>query len=153
MDIYDRIEKDHDTVRGLMTRMFDLKATEKAKRRALFDELQRELWAHQKVEEAVFYAALAKAREAKDEAAEGLNEHHVISGLLDELNGMPDDGTAWEAKFKVMTELLQHHLDEEEDELFDEAREALPDSRAEELAALFEERKQHALEALKPIAP
>lgn len=152
MDIYDRIEQDHDAVRGLLTRMGELKTTEKAKRRTLFEELQRELWAHQKVEEAVFYAALSKAREAKDEAAEGLSEHQVIGGLLDELNGTPDDGTAWEAKFKVLTELVQHHLDEEEDELFGEAREALPDSRAEELATLFDERKQHALEALKPIA-
>lgn len=152
MDIYDRIEKDHDTVRGLLTRMDGLKTTEKARRRTLFEELQRELWAHHKVEETVFYAALDKAREARAEAAEGLNEHHLINGLLEELNGMPDDGTAWEAKFKVLCELVQHHLDEEEDELFGEAREALSDSRAEELAGLFEERKQHALEALKPIA-
>lgn len=152
MDIYDRIEKDHDTVRGLLTRMDDLKTTEKVRRRTLFEELQRELWAHHKVEETVFYAALDKTREARAEAAEGLNEHHLINGLLEELNGMPDDGTAWEAKFKVLSELVQHHLDEEEDALFDEAREALSDSRAEELAGLFEERKQHALEALKPIA-
>lgn len=152
MNIYDRIEQDHDAVRGLLTRMAELKTTEKAKRRTLFDELQRELWAHHKVEETVFYAALSKARNAGGEAAEGLNEHHIINGLVEELNGTPDDGTAWEAKFKVLTELVQHHLDEEEDDLFDEAREALPDSRAEELAALFDERKKHALEALKPIA-
>lgn len=151
MNIYERIEQDHGMFREMLGQMEGLRNGEKAKRRTLFLELQRELWAHDKVEEAVLYAALAKTRQAKAEAAEGLNEHHLINNLLDELNGMPDDGTAWEAKFQVLTELLQHHLEEEEGTLFDEAREALSDSRAEELGTLFDERKEHALEALKPI--
>lgn len=151
MDIYDRIEKDHDTIRGLLTRMGDTGEAATSARRALYEELQREVWAHHKVEETVFYAALAKARDAQAEAMEGMNEHNLINGLMDELNVMPDDGTAWSAKFHVLGELLQHHLDEEEEELFGEAREALSDSRAEELASLFDERKEHALAAVKPL--
>ena len=153
MDIFDRIKHDHDTLRDLLERIEDPdKASgEKDSRRAVFDEFQRELWAHGKVEEAVFYAALAKHRDAKAETMEGLNEHHMINGLAEELNAMPADSGAWTAKMQVLGELLRHHLDEEEDELFEEAREALADERADELGRLYDERKEHALAALAPL--
>lgn len=147
MTIFDRIKQDHDTVRRLLDK------AEKAGggARAVYEELQRELWAHGKVEEAVFYNALAQVRSAKEETVEGLNEHHLINGMLDELNAMPAEGTAWKAKLQVLGELVRHHLDEEEEELFEEAGEALSEDRAAELGHLYAERKQHALAALAPL--
>ncbi|HYH18303.1 MAG TPA: hemerythrin domain-containing protein [Azospirillum sp.] len=151
MDIYDRIEQDHDTLRTLLTRIADAPEDDKAGRRMLFEQLQRELWAHHKVEETVFYATIVNARATREEAAEGLNEHHLIDTLLGELNLMPVDGTAWKAKVQVLDELVRHHLDEEEDELFKEARDTLPDETAQELARQFDERKAHAVAALAPL--
>ena len=147
MTIFDQIKQDHDTVRRL------LDEAEKADGgvRPVYEELQRELWAHGKVEEAVFYQALAQVRSAKTETAQGLNEHHLINGLLDELNAMPSDSTAWKAKLQVLSELVRHHLDEEEEELFEEAEEALGDDRAEQLGQIYAERKQQALAALAPL--
>lgn len=148
MDIFDRIKTDHDTLRDLLERIED---PDKESRRAVFEVFARELWAHGKVEEAVFYAALSKHRGAKAETMEGLNEHHMINGLAEELNAMPADSGAWSAKMQVLGELLRHHLDEEEDELFDEARDALEGERADELGRLYDERKRHALAALAPL--
>lgn len=148
MDIFDRIKHDHDTLRALLERIED---PDKESRRAAFDEFHRELWAHGKVEEAVFYAALARHKGAKAETMEGLNEHHMINGLAEELNAMPADSGAWTAKLQVLGELLRHHLDEEEEELFEEARDALEDDRAAELGRLYDERKKHALAALAPL--
>lgn len=146
-DIFARIEADHETIRSL------LEKAEKANGsgRAVFEELQRELWAHAKVEEGVFYAALSKARSAKGETIEGLNEHHLINTLLDELNAMTATDSGWTAKLQVLGELVRHHLDEEEEELFEEARDYLDDDRSVELGALYAERKDHAMAALAPL--
>lgn len=146
-DIFARIQTDHDTIRSL------LEKTEKANGsgRARFEDLQRELWAHAKVEEGVFYAALSKAKEAKGETIEGLNEHHLINTLLDELNAMIATDSGWTAKLQVLGELVRHHLDEEEEELFEEARDYLDDDRSAELGALYAERKEQAMAALAPL--
>lgn len=147
MTIFDQIKQDHDTVRSLLDK------AEKADggARPVYEELQRELWAHGKVEEAVLYEALNQARTAKAETVEGLNEHHLINSLLDELNAMPADSTAWKAKLQVLGELVRHHLDEEEEEMFEEAEEALGDERAEELGRIYAERKEQVLAALAPL--
>ena len=147
MTIFDRIKQDHDTIRRL------LDEAEKADggARSVYENLQRELWAHGKVEEAVFYQSLAKAKNTKEETTEGLNEHHIINGFLDELNAMPADSTAWKAKLQVLGEVTRHHLDEEEEELFEEAKKALDDKRAAELGTIYAERKDHMLAALAPL--
>lgn len=146
-DIFARIKTDHDTIRSL------LEKTEKANGsgRAVFEELQRELWAHSKVEEGVFYASLKKAKEAKSETVEGLNEHHLINGLLDELNAMKSTDSGWKEKLQVLGELVRHHLDEEEEELFEEARDVLDDDRAAELGGAYDDRKKHIMAGLAPL--
>ncbi|CAO3411183.1 hemerythrin domain-containing protein [Azospirillum largimobile] len=146
-DIFARIKTDHDTIRSLLDQ------TEKANGsgRAVFEELQRELWAHSKVEEGVFYASLKKAKEAKSETIEGLNEHHLINGLLDELNAMKTSDSGWKEKLQVLGELVRHHLDEEEEELFEEAKDVLDDSRAAELGSVYADRKQHIMAGLAPL--
>ena len=146
MDIFQRIKKDHDTLRSLLER------TDKGDLNGAYEELQRELWAHGKAEETIFYAALEKARTARKEAVEGLNEHHMINALLDELNAMTTKDMAFKAKLQVLGELVRHHLDEEEEEMFEEAREAIGGDQAKDLARLFDDRKAHALAALKPLA-
>jgi len=147
MTIFDRIKQDHDTIR----RLLDEAENADGGARSAYENLQRELWAHGKVEEAVFYQSLAKAKNTKEETTEGLNEHHIINGFLDELNAMPADSTAWKAKLQVLGEVTRHHLDEEEEELFEEAKKALDDKRAEELGAIYAERKDHMLAALAPL--
>ncbi len=146
-DIFTRIKADHDTIRALLDKV------EKANGggRPVYEDLQRELWAHAKVEESVFYAALAKAREAKSETIEGLNEHHLINGLLDELNAMKTSDSGWQEKLQVLGELVRHHLDEEEEELFEEARDYLDDGRAVELAGFYSDRKDHVMAGLAPL--
>jgi hemerythrin superfamily protein len=146
-DIFARIKTDHDTIRSLLDK------TEKANGsgRAVFEELQRELWAHSKVEEGVFYASLKKAKEAKSETVEGLNEHHLINGLLDELNAMKTTDSGWKEKLQVLGELVRHHLDEEEEELFEEARSCLDGERAAELGGFYADRKDLVMAGLAPL--
>ncbi|MBP2303271.1 hemerythrin domain-containing protein [Azospirillum picis] len=146
-DIFARIKSDHDLIRSLLDK------TEKANGsgRSVFEELQRELWAHSKVEENVFYASLRKAKEAKSETIEGLNEHHLINGLLDELNAMKTTDSGWSEKLQVLGELVRHHLDEEEEELFEEAKDYLDDGRAAELGGVYADRKDKMMAGLAPL--
>ncbi|MCG5242845.1 hemerythrin domain-containing protein [Azospirillum doebereinerae] len=146
-DIFARIKTDHDTIRALLDKAEEANGNG----RAVFEDLQRELWAHAKVEEGIFYASLSKAKDAKSETIEGLNEHHLINGLLDELNAMKTTDSGWKEKLQVLGELVRHHLDEEEEELFEEAKEYLDDGRAAELGGFYADRKDHVLAGLAPL--
>jgi hemerythrin superfamily protein len=86
------------------------------------------------MEEDVFYPALRSASERSTEIVlEGYEEHHVIDIVLDELLDVPEDAEQWRAKLKVLYENLEHHLEEEEGEMFERARESM---RSETLEAL-----------------
>jgi hypothetical protein len=145
MTILERIRQDHDTLRTLLAK------AEKEQGKSAFEQLQRELWAHAKAEETIFYAALNRAKTARMETVEGLNEHHMINNLVDELNAMPAEGVSWRAKLQVLGELVRHHLDEEEEEMFEEAEKLLDKKRSTELGDLYLDRKEHALAALEPL--
>ena len=151
MNIYDRIKQDHDEARGMMAEIRDTTERAAKTRRKLFDTFKREMWAHHKIEEAVFYNTLMKQRDTRDEAFEAVNEHHVANGLLEELDSVPVDSAQWASKFGVLCELMEHHMDEEEGETFAEARKALSDESAQAMGKSFESRKKAMLAAMEPL--
>ena len=150
MDIYARIRQDHDRFRDLLHRLCDGKDQPADRRAALFDALKREVWLHSKVEELVFYSPLMEERRSRGETLEGIAEHHVAERLLDELDGIPKDGEAWMSKLSVLKENLDHHMQEEEKEIFDSARKILSDEQARTMAGDFDRRKKLGLQALTP---
>ncbi|WP_340119760.1 hemerythrin domain-containing protein [Pelagibius sp. 7325] len=151
MNIYDRIKQDHDEARGLMAEIKDTTERAAKTRRQLFDTFKREMWAHHKIEEAVFYNTLMKQRDTRDEAFEAVNEHHVANGLLEELDSVPVDSAQWASKFGVLCELMEHHMEEEEGETFTEAREVLSEEAAQSMGKSFESRKKAVLAAMEPL--
>jgi Hemerythrin HHE cation binding domain len=151
MKIYDRIKQDHDEARELMSRIKDTSERAAKTRQKLFNTFKIEMWVHHKVEEAVFYTTLAKRRKTRAEAFEAINEHHVANGLLEELDSMPVDSAEWASKFGVLCELIEHHMEEEEDETFGEARETLSDDDAEAMGKSFDSRKKVVLAAMQPL--
>jgi len=148
MTIYDRLKADHDRLRDLFARLTEAEGDD---RRPLFMELQRALWAHHKIEEVVFYEPLRHAAETRGEVLEGLNEHHMLNGLTEELNAMPSGNEAWTAKLQVLDELVRHHLDEEEEEIFEEAKSVLDDAQARLMAGEWDARRAKLLDALAPL--
>jgi hemerythrin superfamily protein len=134
----DLIEDDHDRLK----KMFDeaLEATDGASRAALLHRIRAELIAHERVEEDIFYPALRSASEqAKDIVLEGYEEHHVIDVILDEMLDVPEDAENWQAKLKVLHENLEHHIEEEEGEMFTRARKTMS---KEQLSALGDEMRR-----------
>jgi len=137
--IFDVLKADHVEVLGL------LDAAESAKgqnRRGLIEKIIDELTAHATAEEVVLYDNIAEADVAHTMTVEAKEEHlsaaRLMSDLLDP--GFADDVIT--AKIVVLREQLEHHIEEEEGELFTTARALLDDNVAEALAGEFLARKE-----------
>lgn len=135
--IYDRIKQDHDEARALIRQIEDTTDRAAKTRQDLFDRFKLDLWSHNKIEEATFYSKLEQKGDKK-ESLEAKNEHHMVNSMLEELDTMPKDNVEWGQKFHALAELLEHHMDEEEDEFFELARKDLTEEEAEDLGERFD---------------
>ncbi len=144
MDIYKVLQQDHKSVKDLLKQLGE--TTDKAvKTRAKgFEKLVVELSAHSRAEEEVFYAALKDQDKTHDQVLEGEQEHHMVDVLLSEMSKLKPDDEQWTAKLSVLTEQVEHHVEEEEKDLFGKAKKILSDDQASALADEFKaHKKQH----------
>jgi hypothetical protein len=151
MIIYDRIKLDHDAAREIIAQLQATTSRAWKTRRELFDRLKLDMWVHHKIEEAVFYSHLRAGNEMHAEAMEALNEHHTANGLFEELDTFPVDSEEWLMKFKALSELVDHHMQEEETDFFKSARRILPSAAAQLMGERFDSRKKVVLAALTPL--
>jgi hypothetical protein len=104
-----------------------------------------ELRMHELMEEKVLYPALKPHARARDIVLEGYQEHHVADVLVKELERLPPSDERWGAKFKVLKENIEHHIEEEEGDMFRTARVVLTrhqlDSIGRRMEALKSRRK------------
>jgi hypothetical protein len=96
------------------------------------------------MEEEVLYPRLRDEKKTHEPVLEGYEEHHVADVLLDELLDVPPETDLWKAKVKVLKENVEHHMDEEEDELFKGARAALDREELKRLGERMEQIKRSA---------
>jgi hemerythrin-like domain-containing protein len=96
------------------------------------------------MEEEVFYPRLRDEQKVRDNVLEGLEEHHVADVILDELLDVPPDSDLWKAKVKVLKENVEHHMDEEEDELLKNAKRVLDRDELNRLGERMERIKRDA---------
>ena len=99
----------------------------------VLDTLTSELNVHEALEEQILYPALRSSAEAHDIVLEGIEEHHVADVIIRELHAVRKDNEKWGAKFNVLRESVEHHIQEEERKMFPIARGTIP---REELLAL-----------------
>jgi hemerythrin-like domain-containing protein len=130
MDAFELLKADHAKVAEL----FDLLETASGKRKLdVFKRIKSELELHTHIEEAIFYPALEKPEKTHDLTLEAYEEHKVVKTLLTELSGAKKATDEWQAQAKVLRENVEHHVDEEENELFDKSNDALSDEEIESL--------------------
>jgi hemerythrin superfamily protein len=134
MDLYNLLRYDHETVKSLFREIE--KTTPKAvkKREELFSEVNIELTLHALAEEKFLYPRLAEDKDTRAAALEAIEEHKLVKRLLKELSAMEKGTDEWSAKMKVLTENVEHHIDEEEEELFREAKKLLSSEETQEIA-------------------
>jgi hemerythrin-like domain-containing protein len=133
MDAITLLETDHRKVRKLLDRLDETTDRAVRTREDLFATLRDEITVHEAIEEEIFYPALKEHPRARDIVLEGYEEHHVVDAIIAELERVPFGDETWAAKFAVMKENLEHHIEEEEGDMFAKARRVFDKG---ELAAL-----------------
>jgi hemerythrin-like domain-containing protein len=141
------LEADHRRLEALLKQGEDTTERAVQTRDDLLETITKELKAHELVEETVFYPALEAHPRAKDIVLEGYEEHHVADLLMNELHALPRSDESWGAKFAVLKENIEHHIQEEEGEMFRTARAVMSREELDELGARMRTRKAEALGA------
>ena len=144
MDAIAMLKADHDKVKQLLTRLEDTTERAVKTRAELFATIKGELTVHEIIEEEIFYPELKAHPKAKDIVLEGYEEHHVVDTVMAELEDLPVDDESWGAKAKVMKENVEHHIEEEEGEMFTKARSVFDAAELDDLGRRMEARKETA---------
>lgn len=134
MDVYKLLTDDHDKAKLLFKAIKGTKETEVKAREALFAELNLELSVHMAAEEKFFYPDILGEKPTHDKTQEAFEEHNVAKALLKQLESEPKDTEAWTAKFQVLMENIEHHVKEEENEIFIKASKVLSQTEAQNIA-------------------
>jgi hemerythrin superfamily protein len=138
------LKSDHATVKRLMR---ELNATDERavkQREQLVAQIEREVKMHAQVEEEVFYPAFKAATrntDAEDLFYEAAEEHHIVDMVLPALKAANPKSHEFTAKAKVLQDLLEHHIKEEEGPMFQQARALFSEDQLRELGDLMQARK------------
>ncbi len=142
MDALSFMKKDHRKVEELFKEIMATDETNLDERGRLFEELKNELNSHAHMEEHVFYPVMKDEAKTQDLAMEFYEEHHEVKILLRELEEIPMDQDEWVAKLKLLKENVEHHVHEEEHDLFPEAEKILDKKMSENLGIEMEKSKK-----------
>ncbi len=144
MNALTMLEEDHVKVKGLLAKLESTTARGVKTRSELFATLKGELTIHEIIEEEIFYPALKAHPKAKDIVLEGYQEHHVVDLLMGELERLDVADETWGPMAIVMKENIEHHIGEEEGEMWTAARKAFDRSALEELGERMMARRRSA---------
>ena len=142
MNIFELLKQDHEKVAGLFEQLEPTTERAEKTRQELFARLKSELDLHAYLEETILYPVLKQEEQTREIALEGVEEHRVVKRLLSELDSMPVTSEQWTAKLTVLKENVEHHVEEEEGEMFKKARAALSSEQIEELTMRLESEKK-----------
>lgn len=135
------LKKDHETVRTLLGQLENATG---ARRQKLLTQIEKELKVHTTIEEEIFYPAYHQAARKKEDKKlfyEAVQEHHVVDMVMPEMN----DGNSPEelkARAKVLKDLVEHHAEEEETEMFPRARKVMDRDELRSLGEMLQRRKE-----------
>jgi hemerythrin-like domain-containing protein len=142
MDIYQILKQEHDEVQDMLDQQIEGKKSGKAQD---LKEIQQQLSIHLSGEEKLLYPLLTKSEESKENAFEAFEEHHIAKVTLNELMKMSPGDERWLAKLKVLKELIDHHVEEEERNLFKVAKKVISNEQAKEIGQKYQQEKQKQL--------
>ena len=141
MNVFDILKEDHKKVAGIFEKLEPTTERAVKTREELFARLKTELDVHARVEEKALYPVLEQIEKTHDITLEAIEEHRVVKHLLAELDNMAKDNEQWIAKLTVLKENVEHHVEEEESDMFKKAQSALSKEQIEELTIRVEAEK------------
>lgn len=138
--IYDAIKADHDEHRALLDTLADTSGDSETRRKA-WKTFYYEVKSHAAAEEETFYSKLISKTWGQDAARHSVHEHQQLDDIMEELNEMDMSSPGWLTRFKELKHEYEHHIDEEENEVFERAREVIPESEIAGYGDRFEAQK------------
>src|SRR5829696_2970683 len=139
MDAFNLLKADHRKVEELFSQLESARGAAKLR---VFEQIRMELELHTHIEEKIFYPALEEPQETHELTLEAYEEHDVVKKLLQQLGRARSANEEWEAQAKVLQENVEHHVEEEENELFEKAADALGEEKIEVLGQKMEAEKE-----------
>ena len=142
MDAMSLLKEDHQKVKKMLAELESTTERGVKTREELFTKVKQELVIHEAIEEEIFYPALKQHPKTKEITLEAYEEHHVVNTVMAEIEGVSYDDEKWGAKFKVMKENLEHHIEEEEGEMFKQAKQVFDKDELAQLGDSMIARKE-----------
>jgi hemerythrin superfamily protein len=139
MNALELLKQDHQKVKGLFQEV--RKGSDRNRQKELFDKIDTELEIHTHIEETVFYPAIEAHEELKEMVAEAMEEHQEAKMLLEELEELGADNHDFGSKLQQLMEAVEHHVEEEEGEMFPKIREVFDQNELEQLGEELESAK------------
>lgn len=147
MDVFRLLKRDHKEVKAIFKKLEKTSEDSQKARTKGFEQLERELSVHAELEEELFYPRLKEVKKLKDTVNEAFEEHHIAKVLLQELAETAPEDERWAAKLSVLKEMIEHHVEEEEQELFPKAARALGKDESKQLGKRIEAAKKEKLKS------
>ena len=138
MNLFEALRQDHDTQRTLLELLVKTHGDSEG-REELFAKVKQELTAHAAAEERALYVPMMEQDLTQEKARHSVAEHHEIDELVEELENTDFSSPGWLATAKKLQHLVTHHLDEEEQEVFQLAGRALNEQDKTRLAGTYRE--------------
>jgi hemerythrin-like domain-containing protein len=145
MNAIELLKDDHEKVKKLLADGEKTGESKPDKRRSIFEELKREMMVHEQIEEEIFYKELRAHPKAKDLVLEGIEEHNVVDTIMGQLEATEPTDEFWGAKFKVMRESIEHHIEDEEGEMFPTAKKVFDATELDDLGTRMQKMKKEAM--------
>lgn len=142
MNALQLLKQDHDKVKKLLKEADETTEPGVKTREELIGKIKQELTIHEILEEEIVYPAFEKQAKMKDIVLEGYEEHHVVDTIMSELLATDFSDETWAAKLSVMKENIEHHIEEEEGEMFKKARQIFSSEELDVLGRQIEARKR-----------
>lgn len=139
MDIYTYLHKDHLKVSKLFKEITS--SSDQLQRESLFLEVKKELELHADPERDTFYKALEKKAKGKEEAEHGTEEHKEIKKALKAVSSSKRE-SEWLINFGKLVQIVEHHVEEEETEMFPDGKKIISEKQAVTLTEDMEELKE-----------
>jgi hemerythrin-like domain-containing protein len=138
MTFIEILKKDHEEVKQLFNQI----EAGGANKEKIFSQIHEELKVHMDAEEKFLYPAMEKHSEAKEKVLEAYEEHHVAKTAINEIVKVSPSNERWKAKVSVLKELIDHHVEEEEKELFKMAKKLLDANEVKDITEKIQQKKK-----------
>lgn len=139
MDIFELLKKDHRQVETLFA---EIEGTDDSKKlQKFFNQLYKELSLHAEAEDITFYPAMREYEETEEFLEEAEEEHVEARVMLEEIKSLKPTSAEFKAKISKLKSAIQHHVEEEENEVFPTVRECMSDEELDLLASEFKKAK------------